>query len=307
MTCLPLGLPIAWSSKTLLTWPELPPGRTRARTGRGLLAGSSRARTGRQGLAEVKLSLQDRDWAILHSLDQLHFLTTRQVERLHYPPGVFTPLSGARTSRRDLARLHDLHLIRHLERRIGGLRAGSASFVWSLDSLGARLLDHPTRRRAQEPSGLHLDHVLAVAELVVRLHEVARTGEVELLEVQGEPACWRIIPAAHGGRLTLKPDLRLTLGVGDQELHWFVEMDRGSEHRPVLTRKCSTFLAAWRQGQEQASSGVFPRVLWVVPDQARQAAVTRVIEGLTSAPAGMFLTATEDQALAVLLGEGGRS
>jgi len=261
------------------------------------------ARMGVRGLAAMRSVLTDRDWAILHSLEQLHFLTTRQVERLHYPPGMFTTLSAARSSRRDLGGLHRRQLIRHLERRIGGLRAGSASFVWTLDEVGARLLDHSTRRRAQEPSRLHLDHVLAVSELVVRLHEHARPKTIELLEIQTEPGCWRTVPAAHGGRLTLKPDLRLTLGVDEAELHWFVEIDRGSEHRPVLTRKCTAYLLAWRSGREQRERGVFPRVVWVAPDAARVAVIRSVVSKLAGAPAGMFVTVTEAEALPFLVGE----
>lgn len=272
--------------------------------GGGLLASNQKARIGRRGLAEVKGSLVDRDWAILHSLEQLHFLTTRQVQRLHYPAGVFTPLSAPRSARRDLGRLHDLRLVSHLERRIGGLRAGSASLVWTLDGLGARLLGHGTRRRSHEPSRLHLEHVLDVAELVVQLQEAARNGLVEVLELETEPDCWRIIPTAHGGRLTLKPDLRLGLGVGEQELHWFVELDRGSEHRPVLARKCQAYLTAWRSGREQAEHGVFPRVLWVVPDTARVQVIQSVVHSLPTVPTGMFLTTTPDVALTALLGEG---
>jgi hypothetical protein len=257
-------------------------------------------------LVALRSAVSVRDWSILHALDQLHYLTTRQVERLVFRAGDLTPLSAARTSRRDLTRLHHLQLIRHLDRRIGGLRAGSASYVWTLDQLGGRLLKHTSRRRAMEPSLLHLDHVLAVSELVVQLHEQQRRGVVEILDVQSEPDCWRIIPGPHGGRVTLKPDLRLTLGVGQTELHWFVEIDRATEHRPALARKCGTYLAAWRTGREETEHGVFPRVLWVVPDQARVDVMTSVIDGLPAAPAGLFVTTTTDQAVPTLLGEGGR-
>jgi hypothetical protein len=272
--------------------------------GGGLLASNQKARIGRRGLAEVKTSLSDRDWRVLHSLEQLHFLTTRQVQRLHYPPGSFTALSAPRSARRDLGRLHDLRLVSHLERRIGGLRAGSASLVWTLDGLGARLLDHGTRRRSHEPSRLHLEHVLDVAELVVQLQEAARSGVAEVLELETEPDCWRIMPAAHGGRRTLKPDLRLVLGAQERELHWFVELDRGSEHRPVLARKCQAYLAAWQAGREQAEHGVFPRVLWIVPDTARVQVIQSVFHNMPTVSTGMFMATTPDVALTALLGEG---
>jgi hypothetical protein len=261
------------------------------------------SRVSRWRLAELKSALTDRDWAIVRSLEQLHFLTTRQLERLHCPSDSFTQLSAARTTRRQMIGLHQYGLVERLERRIGGLRAGSASFVYRLSPLGARLLNHPSRRRSREPSLLHLTHVLAVAELVVRLHESARAeAEVEVIEVQGEPDCWRSITAPHGGRLLLKPDLRLTVGVGDRELHWFVEQDNNSEHRPVLTRKCQAYLQAWRDATEQTTSGVFPRVLWVVPDEIRAAVMHSVIGGLKDAPADMFIVATTERAMPVLCG-----
>jgi hypothetical protein len=266
-------------------------------------------RTGSQKLSLLKSSLSNRQLSILQALDQLKFSAARQIERLLYPLGEngFTPLSAARTSRRDLAELHRLQLVDRLDRRVGGLRAGSASFIYSLSPLGARVLGHSTRRRSREPSLAHLDHVLEVAELVVRLYEEARSGAVELVGIETEPDCWRPVVGPNGSRLTLKPDLRVTLAVGEHELHWFVEIDRGSEHRPVLMRKCSVYLGAWRDGREQAVHGVFPRVLWVLPDAARVDVIISVIDALPGAPTGMFVTTTEDQAMPILMGEGGRS
>jgi hypothetical protein len=241
----------------------------------------------------------------VQSLEQLHFLTTRQVERLHLSPDRYTPLSSIRTTRYLLTRLHDLGLVERLQRRVGGVRAGSASFIYGLSPLGARLLHHSTRRRSQEPSLTHLAHVLSVSELIVRLHEAARGDHLELLDVQAEPDCWRPIVAPHGGRILLKPDLRLTLGVGEHELHWFVEIDRGSEHRPVLLKKCNVYVQAWRDGREGATVGVFPRVLWVVPDQPRADVMQSVSTGVSGAPAGLFMVATEADAIEALTGIGG--
>jgi hypothetical protein len=273
---------------------------TNARHGRA-------SRTGRQQLSLIKSSLSGRQLSILNSLDQFKFSNADQIRRFIFTTTDLTPLSAARTSRRDLAHLYDLGLLDRLDRRVGGIRAGSVSFIYALSPLGARLLGHSTRRRSREPSLAHLDHVLEVTELVVGLHELEQTGAVEVIEVQTEPDCWRPVVGPNGSRLTLKPDLRLTLGVGDRELHWFVEIDRGSEHRPVLAQKCRVYLNALRDGREQAVAGVFPRVLWVVPDKRRVAAIDTVVASLGVAPPGMFLAVTEDAALPVLLGREVRS
>ncbi|MGH3450272.1 MAG: replication-relaxation family protein, partial [Haloechinothrix sp.] len=75
------------------------------------------------------------------------------------------------------------------------------------------------------------------------------------------------------------------------ELHWFVEVDRGNEHRGALTHKIATYVAAWRDGGEQVRAGVFPRVLWIVPSDRRAAALQDLWTSLPGVPTGM-MTAT---------------
>jgi hypothetical protein len=263
-------------------------------------------RVGRRQLAAFRASLSDRDTDVLCSVAALHFASTKQLERLHFRSAETTPLAAARATTRTLTRLRRIHLLDHLERRVGGVRAGSAAFVWRLAPAGSRLLGHDHRRRSREPSLAHLAHVLEVADLVVRLHEQARShAAVDLVEVQTEPACWRAFVGMQGARVLLKPDLRLTIGRGEHELHWFVELDRGSEHRPALTRKLSAYLAAWRDGGEQARTGVFPRVLWVVPDEQRADVISAVWQSLPGVPAGMFTSTTSGQAIENLTRRGG--
>jgi hypothetical protein len=138
--------------------------------------------------------------------------------------------------------------------------------------------------------------------LVVLLNEHAREGHgaVELLAVETEPECWRSFVGHHGASVLLKPDLRITLGLGEHELHWFIELDRATEHRAALTRKITAYVAGWRDGGEEARAGVFPRVLWAVPDHERAAVITEVCATTSGVPEGMFLTATTEQAVAVL-------
>jgi hypothetical protein len=269
----------------------------------------SSTRLGRRQLAAVRASLSDRDLAVLHSLEALHFATTKQLERLHFVLLGTRPLAAARAATRCLSRLHDLRLLDHLERRIGGVRAGSAAFVWRLAPAGVRLLGTADRRRSREPSLAHLAHVLAVAELVVCLHERSRRGDIELLAIDTEPDCWRPFIGAHGGRVWLKPDLRLTVGRDEHELHWFIEVDRGTEHRSALTRKLRAYLTAWRDGGEQTRAGVFPRVLWIAPDDHRALVITQTWQSLGGVPDGMFLATAAADAVAALtkLPSGGSS
>lgn len=118
--------------------------------------------------------------------------------------------------------------------------------------------------------------------------------------METEPTCWRRLMTASGRPGWLKPDLRVTLRVPGRELHWFVEVDRGHERRGALTQKMSTYVAAWRDGGEQARAGVFPRVLWIVPNDDRAAAVGDVCTSTPGSPAGLFVVATRAAAIDTL-------
>lgn len=239
---------------------------------------------------------------MLRSVATLHFVGTRQLERLHFREAHATPLAAARACRRTLVRLHELGLLDRLQRRVGGVRAGSASFVYALTAAGSRLLSDPNRRRSREPSLAHLAHVLDVAELVVQLHERAALGDIDLLDMETEPACWRSFVDDRAGTRLLKPDLRLAIGMTTHELHWFVELDRATEHRPALARKVRAYVTAWRDGGEQTRVGVFPRVLWVVPDAERVAVVEQVCDTVAGVPDGMFTASVTERAVDVLTG-----
>ncbi len=261
-------------------------------------------RKGRLQLARLAEELSERDRAIVASIGQLRLVTTRQLERLHFavPEQHATALTAARSCRRTLERLVRDRLLVRLERRIGGVRAGSASFIYALGPLGDRVLaiDGP-RRRFREPSALFVAHTLAASELYVRLHEAARGGELQLLDIETEPACWRSLTTI-GGRSLLKPDLFVVTGNYDYEYRWFVEVDLGTEHAPAVQRKCRAYEAYYRSGAEQASVSVFPRVLWVAPDDQRAERLRQAIEAKTDLTNGLFVVTTEEHAVKVLGG-----
>jgi len=122
-------------------------------------------------VGRIAEGLSDRDRAILADIARVRVLTGRQVERLH-----FARLEGAhrdRTRRRVLERLVDLGLLTPMERRIGGVRAGSAGLVFALGPAGQRLLAleavsglNGRARQPGTPTDRFLAHNLAVAELL---------------------------------------------------------------------------------------------------------------------------------------------
>lgn len=258
---------------------------------------------GRVGLDDLHGELSGRDVAIVGQVADLRLMSARQIEVVHFPVGEHeTDAAAARASRRCLERLARDRLLVRLERRIGGVRAGSGSFVYALGPVGHRVLRREQPRpRYREPTALFVDHTLAVAQLVVDVTVAARAGSVELLGCQAEPRCWRQFTSTSG-LTTLRPDLFVSVGVGEFEHRWFCEADRGTEHLPALIRKCRHYEAYYATGTEQAIHGVFPRVCWLVPDARRAERFRKAIDADGRLTDALFVVATTDQALEVLKG-----
>lgn len=220
--------------------------------------------------------LSERDFAVVQIVAEHRFLTARQVEGLLFYDHS-SPLSGARVCRRVLSRLTQQRLLARLDRRVGGVRAGSASYVYALGSEGGRLLAG-TRYRVTEPSSLFLDHTLAIADARVALEVAARARLFDLVEVEVEPKSWRRFSGPGGAPAFVKPDLYVVTGRGEYEDCWFVEIDRGTESPIALGRKCRSYDLYWRSGLEQAEHGTYPLVLWVAPDERRASRIEGVIK-----------------------------
>lgn len=254
----------------------------------------SRDRAGRRQLGTLSEQLGERERAVLTAVGSHRYLTTFQVQRLCFVGHATSP-TAARVCRRVLTRLHSQRILRRLERRIGGVRAGSASFVWGVGAVGDRLLRRDSglgiRKRFSEPSETFLDHTLAVAETHISLVEASRRGDVELLSAETEPTCWRNFTGPGGAREVLRPDLAITAASAAFEQSFFVEVDRGTESLPTLLRKCAQYEAYRRSGREQQSSGSFPLVLWLLPNEAREQRLTGAIQRASQLTPALFRTA----------------
>ncbi len=249
--------------------------------------------------------LTDRDVLVLEDLEQYRLLTTRQLQRLHLPVrplGDHASTSAAtRGTTRILGGLESLGMIARLERRIGGMKYGSASAAWHLGGAGDRYLrarrGDPARRRYGEPGLVFVTHTLAVADIAVTLRERAGAGHFDLLELTAEPTCWRAFTGAAGEAVTLKPDLFSVTADASTETHSFVEVDLGTEHLPAVLRKCRVYQQYERTGIEQAAHGLFPAVVWLVPSVKRADAIRGAIDADRSLDASLFWVTTSEQAL----------
>ncbi len=238
---------------------------------------------------------------ILASVAVHRFLTTRQICRLHFRDKP-TETAALRSANRTLDKLRGLQTIAALDRRIGGARAGSGAYVWSLGHIGTRLLQRgddvdglPRRQRASEPSRTFLEHTLAVAEVSLRLTEAANRGGVAVLDVQHEPACWRPYTGPGGGTVRLKPDLAVVTATEDFEDHWFFEVDLATEPPSRVVRACLNYQAYSQSGVEQQRLGLFPAVVWIVPSGRRKETIRSRLEQNESVSDRLFRVITLDE------------
>lgn len=253
---------------------------------------------GSRGLEQLRQRLDERDLLVVRAVNEHRFLTTPQIEALFFFKG--TEAGAARMCRRTLARLTREHVLVRLERRVGGVRAGSASFVYAIGPVGRRLL--PEARRTTEPSLLFLDHTLAIADVRVLLEETERRGELELVTVEIEPASWRHFVGSGGARDIVKPDHYIVTGTDEYEDAWFLEVDRGTESPAAIARKCHAYDRYWRSGREQATHGSFPVTVWITPDERRCSRVERIIGAARGLNRDLFRVTTGPQLIALLRG-----
>lgn len=255
----------------------------------------------------VESSLSDRDLALLKSVSDLRFVSGNQLTRRHFSEG--DPEARKRAARRALVRLVRLDVLARLPRRVGGVRAGSAGFVYHLGAVGHRLVigygwqPERRRRRSDVPGTAFMKHALAVAELHTLLVEGDRSRRFELLELSAEPSCWRSYGGIGAQRgLTLKPDSYLRLGIGEYEDSYFIELDRGTEGTATIERKLREYVAYEATGIEQSERGVVPRVLWLTLDGGRTAAIEASIRRLPPGSRELFAAAPLGEAADVVGG-----
>lgn len=243
--------------------------------------------------------LSDRDVAILESLAKCTFMLTGQIQRLHNTDAS-TQTAALRATAREMKKLKEYGLVKHLVRRIGGVRAGSSSLVWYLSEAGHRFLEldsdiKKSRKRHLEPSLNHLNHAIAVSACYVQMHEICRqNSELSLSQAETEPNCWRPY-SHHGNTVQLKPDLFFATKCGEYEDRWFVEIDLATESPTTILRKCDRYRDYYRSGLEQKQFGVFPVVVWLVLDTGRKDRLRTAIQEAYPKGGKLFIVITADE------------
>lgn len=255
-------------------------------------------------LGHLEAGLTELDRSVLTFVSELRLVTSAQLMRQFWALRERDP-NAARLGRAVLRRLVTREVLMRLPRLVGGVRAGSDGYVYGVGRAGRRLLArHGLQlRRLETPGDRYVAHTLAIAEVVVGLHEAHRAGLLEVIELQTEPRCHRSYLAGLGGTVTLKPDLYLRLGVGAYEDRWFVEVDRGTEAAGTIKNKAAAYLQHYRAGVEQSEGGVYPAVLWVTPTERRADQLREILGRQRAAVEGMHQVGCERELVAQLAAE----
>ena len=266
-------------------------------------------RISKRQLLEIDSRLGERDRQLLAAVQQYRYLMTGQIGRLLFTDAANLS-AGLRAASRNLKKLSELGLISSLSRRIGGVRAGSGSFIWHLTHAGERLLRlHDNRafpvRRHCEPSPYFLAHTLAVAEIAIKFTEICREHEPQITALQLEPECWRAYSSA-GVSLSLKPDLYAATTTEEYEDRYFIEVDLDTESPAKIIEKCQKYHAYYRSGLEQEESEMFPLTVWVVPSDSRKEKLIRHLKEAFDKQAKLFAVITCDELEHLILDGGDR-
>lgn len=264
-------------------------------------------RVSKRQLAETDSRLGERDRQLLAAVQQYRYLMTGQIQRLLFTDAA-NPSAGLRAASRSLKKLSEFGLVDSLSRRIGGVRAGSGSFIWHLTHADERLLrlhdgKSSPMRRHYEPSPYFLAHTLAVAETAIRLIEICREHEPQITALQLEPECWRAYSSA-GVSYSLKPDLYAATATEEYEDRYFIEVDLDTESPAKIIDKCEKYHAYYRSGLEQEASEMFPLTVWIVPSDSRKEKLIRHLRETFDKQAKLFAVITCDE-LEHLVLEGG--
>ena len=228
------------------------------------------------------------------------FATTTQLARLTALEYA-SPASALRQTQRHLASLAQQRLLTSLERRVGGWQGGSAVTVWAATTRGQRLVatdegeEVPRRQRPREVSTTFLDHLLAITEVRTSIEEAVRQEADTEAAVALEPECWRTALSPSGQPQVLRPDLAVTITSPAYEDRYLVEVDRATENPGRVIATC------WRYQEHQAASaqagdgGVFPLVVWLVPNDRRRHRLERAIAHSTGLLRELFRVIRLDQ------------
>jgi hypothetical protein len=249
-------------------------------------------------LRQLAAELPDRYTVPLLHLSRARVLSGGQLDRLLRQPDT-VPKTASRARQRAMTHLTGLGLVARLDRRIGGVRAGSAGYVHVLTPAGYKLaailtgqqLPGPVRR-FRAPGPMFVAHALDIAEIYIQLTEASRKdGGFQVAAFVTEPATWW-----RESGVFLRPDAYTALATPTYRDVWWLEIDRDTESVSRLRDKLRDYLDHAHDGGT-GPDGALPRVLFTTPGPRRCAVISDVITGLPP-PAGELFVVCQHTAAA---------
>jgi hypothetical protein len=226
----------------------------------------------------TRLSPRDRDVVNLVA-------KFKQLRADHIAESLFHGLASGTPLDRSLKRLvAGKYLARIARRLLGGHGGGSEQYVYHLGRQGWRLVGKAGAywlpRKVNE-------HTLHIADCFVKLVQAEQRGGLKLLRFDTEPDCHRMV-----GAISLEPDGYVEVGslVQNMRLARFLEIDEGTEREDQIQDKCVRYWRAYLGWEEE----LYPRVLFVVPDQERADFIMRIAEGGPEESRQLFEVCTFD-------------
>lgn len=239
--------------------------------------------------------LSDRDRTALDWLTRLRLASGQQLEALCFQELAASSRPVVRG--RVLGRLVSWGLLELVERRVGGSAKGSTSGVYRLSSAGHAMTEPAHARTAKPYTDRFTAHTLAASQLAADLALATRARDgVTLATFLTEPASW--MPDDLGNYL--KPDTYLQLQATNLTMHWWIEIDLGTESLPAVERKLRSYLDFVNRGLS-GPTGTVPRVLLTLTSEARIQAVQALLDRLPAPAEKLFVACLSGRAIVTLL------
>ncbi|MEM9520399.1 MAG: replication-relaxation family protein [Actinomycetota bacterium] len=238
-------------------------------------------------LSELRSILDSLDNDILDTVGRFRLVNGNQLTHL-FTDG--TPAS-VRAMQRRTRRLVEWQVLDRLERRVGGVRAGSAGYIYRLGTAGRKLREIDGRPASREPGSRFVAHTLEITEVYVQLIHLHKTAQLRLVRFDPEPIAWRTWTGPSGEKNSLRPDGFCIVERDRTRSFWFIEIDMATEVSSTILRKMNRYIAYLETGIEQQKlSGVFPRVLWHAPGLPQRSHTLATIARSARGPNGLHVT-----------------
>ena len=241
-----------------------------------------------------------QDEPILRFLDEYHYATGSQLQRLYFTAG--SPAARTRARNRTLERMTGQRLL-HRAPRFALPGSAAKEHCYELAHPGQRVMNE--LRKGERPyrsigrTTAHFEHALAVTEVYVQLVEAQRTGRIADVAAKGEPACHIKLV---GSSQVLRPDaymqFRTERGGKWGTAEWFIEIERSDEGASSTLDKLEKYLA---YEEQLTDATIMPQVLFVALKPERRVYLERLLDRHAAAERDLFIVASFNEAVEAMI------